>query len=41
MINDMKWTLENINDLRGKTIVVTGGNSGLGFESCKADRGAF
>jgi len=32
----MKWTLENIPDLSGKTIVVTGGNSGLGFESVKA-----
>ncbi len=30
------WTLENIPDLSSKTIIVTGGNSGLGFESAKA-----
>ena len=30
------WTLSEIPDLRGKTIVVTGGNSGLGYESVKA-----
>jgi NAD(P)-dependent dehydrogenase (short-subunit alcohol dehydrogenase family) len=32
----MNWTLENMPDLNGKTIVVTGGNSGLGYESVKA-----
>ncbi len=32
----MNWTVENIPDLKGKTIVVTGGNSGLGYESVKA-----
>lgn len=32
----MNWTVENIPDLSGKTIVVTGGNSGLGYESVKA-----
>ena len=30
------WTIDNIADLSGKTIVVTGGNSGLGFEAVKA-----
>lgn len=31
-----KWTTSDIPDLTGKTILVTGGNSGLGFESAKA-----
>lgn len=31
-----KWTLENMADLAGKVIIVTGGNSGLGYESVKA-----
>jgi len=31
-----KWTSSDIPDLTGKTILVTGGNSGLGFESAKA-----
>jgi len=30
-----KWTTEDIPDLKGKIIIVTGGNSGLGFESVK------
>lgn len=30
------WTIENIPALNGKVIIVTGGNSGLGFESVKA-----
>lgn len=31
-----KWTIKNIPSLEGKTIIVTGGNSGLGFQSAKA-----
>ncbi len=31
-----KWTVENMSDLTGKLIIVTGGNSGLGYESVKA-----
>jgi len=31
-----KWTTANIPDLSGKIIIVTGGNSGLGYESVKA-----
>ena len=31
-----KWTTNNIPDLSGKVIIVTGGNSGLGYESVKA-----
>jgi len=31
-----KWTTENIPDLSGKVIIVTGGNSGIGYESVKA-----
>jgi NAD(P)-dependent dehydrogenase (short-subunit alcohol dehydrogenase family) len=33
------WTTKNIPDLTGKTIIVTGGNSGLGLESVKAFAG--
>jgi len=37
-----KWAKPNIPDLSGKIIIVTGGNSGLGFESVKtfAEKGA-
>lgn len=31
-----KWTLKDMPDQSGKTVVVTGGNSGLGFETAKA-----
>lgn len=30
------WTLDNAPDLSGKVMIVTGGNSGLGYESVKA-----
>jgi NAD(P)-dependent dehydrogenase (short-subunit alcohol dehydrogenase family) len=33
------WTIENIGDLSGQVIIVTGGNSGLGYESVKAFAG--
>lgn len=29
------WIDRNISSLKGKTVIVTGGNSGLGFEVCK------
>lgn len=35
-MNNKKWTTTDIPDLSGKIIVVTGGNSGLGFEAVKA-----
>ncbi len=36
MMNNSKWSLANMPDQSGKSIVVTGGNSGLGYESVKA-----
>lgn len=30
------WTIKDIPNLKGKTIIVTGGNSGLGYEAVKA-----
>ena len=30
-----KWMFDNIPDLSGKTIIVTEGNSGLGFRPAK------
>jgi NAD(P)-dependent dehydrogenase (short-subunit alcohol dehydrogenase family) len=35
-MNKEKWTTDNIPDLTDKIIIVTGGNSGLGYESVKA-----
>lgn len=34
-----KWTLQNIPDLQGKVIIVTGANSGLGYSSVSAFAG--
>lgn len=34
-MNKQNWTLNDIPDLTGKTIIVTGANTGLGFESVK------
>ena len=35
-MNMKKWTKQNIPALSGRVIIVTGGNSGLGYESVKA-----
>ena len=37
-----KWTMENSPDLSGKVMVITGANSGIGFEAARAllDKGA-
>ena len=35
-MNKRNWTIKDIPDLTGKTIIVTGANTGLGFESVKA-----
>ena len=32
----MTWTLQDVPDLDGKTIIVTGANSGLGLEVTRA-----
>ena len=36
MTNHQKWTAENIPDQSGKTVIVTGANSGIGFETTAA-----
>lgn len=36
MMKNLNWTIDDMPDLNGKIIVVTGGNSGLGYESVKA-----
>jgi len=35
MPNSKPWTADDLPDLSGKTVVVTGGNSGIGFEAAK------
>jgi NAD(P)-dependent dehydrogenase (short-subunit alcohol dehydrogenase family) len=35
-MKNIGWTLEDMPDLTGKIIVITSGNSGLGYESVKA-----
>ena len=42
-MKSINWTIESMPDMTGKTVLVTGGNSGLGFEAVKAFamKGAF
>ena len=32
----MKWTMDEVSSLEGKKIVITGANSGIGFETALA-----
>lgn len=36
MFANNKWTADNLPDLAGKTIIITGANSGLGYEAARA-----
>jgi len=35
VMSTKKWTIENIADQSGKTVLVTGGNSGIGLEAAR------
>ena len=30
---DKQWTVQNIPDQQGRVVIVTGGNSGIGYEA--------
>ena len=36
MSNNTKWTIENIPNQSGKTVIITGANSGIGYEATLA-----